>query len=238
MVSINTDTLNILMQKNLNTAQNAVSQALERMSTGYKVNKAQDNAAGLYIATNMTSQIRGLKQALKNTQNGISYLNVGLGAFENMTTILNRLRDLSVQAANGIYDTDARNAMQKESDELVKQLEQILTSTNFNGQKIFNYPPGSSAARVSTYSGGGAEPLKNIQQAGFRIKNESFATTNSNPINTLAAADDTIDGSVEVQGNASQTVIIDGVEFLVKNKNAISQSFSYIKNKTTFYYAD
>jgi flagellin len=61
LLSINTDTLNILMQKNLTTAQNAVSQALERMSTGYKVNKAQDNAAGLYIATNMTSQIRGLK---------------------------------------------------------------------------------------------------------------------------------------------------------------------------------
>ena len=170
MVSINTDTLNILMQKNLNTAQNAVSQALERMSTGYKVNKAQDNAAGLYIATNMTSQIRGLKQALKNTQDGISYLNVGLGAFENMTTILNRLRDLSVQAANGIYDIDARNAMQKESDELVKQLEQILTSTNFNGQKIFNYPPGSSAARVSTYSGGGAGPLKNKKNARKRVK--------------------------------------------------------------------
>ena len=164
MLSINTDTLNILMQKNLTTAQNAVSQALERMSTGYKVNKAQDNAAGLYIATNMTSQIRGLKQALKNTQDGISYLNVGLGAFENMTTILNRLRDLSVQAANGIYDIDARNAMQKESDELVKQLEQILTSTNFNGQKIFNYPPGSSAARVSTYSGGGGLNLKKSEK--------------------------------------------------------------------------
>lgn len=155
MLSINTDTLNILMQKNLTTAQNAVSQALERMSTGYKVNKAQDNAAGLYIATNMTSQIRGLKQALKNTQDGISFLNVGLGAFENMTTILNRLRDLSVQAANGIYDTDARNAMQKESDELVKQLEQILTSTNFNGRKFFNYASNTGSAGISTFSGGG-----------------------------------------------------------------------------------
>ncbi len=155
MLSINTDTLNILMQKNLTTAQNAVSQALERMSTGYKVNKAQDNAAGLYIATNMTSQIRGLKQALKNTQDGISFLNVGLGAFENMTTILNRLRDLSVQAANGIYDTDARNAMQKESDELVKQLEQILTSTNFNGRKFFNYASNTDSAGISAFSGGG-----------------------------------------------------------------------------------
>ena len=139
MLSINTDTLNILMQKNLTTAQNAVSQALERMSTGYKVNSAKDDAAGLYIATSMRAQISGLKQAYKNTQDGISFLNTGLGAFENMTTILNRLRDLSVQAANGIYDTDARNAMQKESDELVKQLEQILTSTNFNGRKFFNY---------------------------------------------------------------------------------------------------
>ena len=155
MLSINTDTLNILMQKNLTTAQNAVSQALERMSTGYKVNKAQDNAAGLYIATNMTSQIRGLKQALKNTQNGISYLNIGLGAYENMTDILNRLRDLSVQAANGIYDTDARNAMQKESDELVKELEQIIAGTEFNGRKFFNYTPNTSTASLYRVSGGG-----------------------------------------------------------------------------------
>lgn len=155
MVSINTDTLNILMQKNLNTAQNAVSQALERMSTGYKVNSAKDDAAGLYIATNMTSQIRGLKQALKNTQNGISYLNIGLGAYENMTTILNRLRDLSVQAANGIYDTDARNAMQKESDELVKELEQIIAGTEFNGRKFFNYTPNTSTASLYRVFGGG-----------------------------------------------------------------------------------
>ncbi|MEI3254853.1 MAG: hypothetical protein V8R83_06055 [Candidatus Gastranaerophilaceae bacterium] len=155
MLSINTDTLNILMQKNLTTAQNAVSQALERMSTGYKVNKAQDNAAGLYIATNMTSQIRGLKQALKNTQDGISYLNIGLGAFENMTEILNRLRDLSVQAANGIYDTDARNAMQRESDELVKELEQIIAGTEFNGRKFFNYASNTGSTGISTFSGGG-----------------------------------------------------------------------------------
>ena len=155
MLSINTDTLNILMQKNLTTAQNAVSQALERMSTGYKVNSAKDDAAGLYIATNMTSQIRGLKQALKNTQNGISYLNIGLGAYENMTDILNRLRDLSVQAANGIYDTDARNAMQKESDELVKELEQIIAGTEFNGRKFFNYTPNTSTASLYRVSGGG-----------------------------------------------------------------------------------
>lgn len=155
MISVTTDTLNILMQKNLTTAQNAVTKALERMSTGYKVNSASDNAAGLYISTKMESEIRGLKQAMKNTENGISYLNVGLGSLENMTNILNRLRDLSVQAANGIYDENARAAMQRESDELVKELEQIITGTEFNGRKFFNSTPNIDGASLYSSRGGG-----------------------------------------------------------------------------------
>lgn len=158
MLSVATDVLSLNIQKNLNTATNAVSEALERMSTGYKINCAKDDAAGLYIATKMSSQIRGLQQAQKNTQDGISLLQTAEGAFNNMKDILNRLRDLSVQAANGIYDEAARKAMQQEADQLTKQLIQIKDGTNFNGLSLFNNPPkaieNSSVTSVFGLSGG------------------------------------------------------------------------------------
>ena len=104
MLSIVTDIQSMQINKNLTTATNAVNTALERMSTGYKVNCAADDAAGLFLSSTMLAQLRGLQQAQKNISDGLSLLQTADGAFSNMTDILNRLRDLSVQASNGIYD--------------------------------------------------------------------------------------------------------------------------------------
>lgn len=137
MISINYNPSVLKTQNNLNIATSNLNKSLLRMSTGFKINSAADDAAGLYIATKLNSQIRGLKQAQANISNGMSYLNIAEGALSNMTGILNRVRDLAVQGANDIYDDNARTAMQSEADALVAELDRIKGSTLFNGMNVF-----------------------------------------------------------------------------------------------------
>ena len=145
MITTNFNPSVLSTQRNLNIATNSLNTALYRMSTGYKVNCAADDAAGLFVASNLNANIRGLRQAQKNAQDGISLLNTAEGGLANMTDILNRLRDLAVQGANGVYDDSSLKAMQDEADALVEQLWQIKDGTKFNGRDIFNGtapPPG------------------------------------------------------------------------------------------------
>ena len=133
MITTNFNPSVLTTQRNLNNATNNLNTAL----SGYRVNCAADDAAGMFLSSNMTAQIRGLTQARKNTQDALSYLSTAEGAINNMTDILNRIRDLAVQASNGIYSDDSREAMQAEADALVEQLFQIKNSTSFNGSSVF-----------------------------------------------------------------------------------------------------
>ena len=141
MITTNFNPSVLTTQRNLNNATNSLNTALERMSTGYKVNCAADDAAGMFVSSRLNANIRGLKQAQKNAQDGISLLNTAEGALSNMTDILNRLRDLAVQGANGVYSDSSRQAMQDESDALIDQLWQLKDSTKFNGRDIFTGSP-------------------------------------------------------------------------------------------------
>ena len=155
MLSIVTDIQSMQINKNLTTATNAVDTALERMSTGYKVNSAADDAAGLFRSSTMTAQLRGSQQAIKNISDGISLLQTADGALSNMTDILARLRDLSVQSANGVYDEKSREAFQREADALTEQLKQIFESTSFNGKTLLQTTSTPVIASTLTLSGGG-----------------------------------------------------------------------------------
>ena len=162
MITTNFNPSVLTTQRNLNIATSCLNTALERMSTGYKVNCAADDAAGMFVASNLNANIRGLKQAQKNAQDGISLLNTAEGSLSNMTNILNRLRDLAVQGANGVYDENSLDAMQNEADSLVAQLKQIQQGTLFNGKSIFNTnatwnltTQNTGTATISTLSGGG-----------------------------------------------------------------------------------
>ncbi len=137
MISVNYNPSILKTQNNLNIATSNLNKSLMRMSTGFKINSASDDAAGLYIATKLNSQIRGLKQAQSNVSNGLSYLSIAEGALNNMTSILSRVRDLAVQGANGVYDENARTAMQSEADALVAELGRIKSGALFNGINVF-----------------------------------------------------------------------------------------------------
>ena len=157
MITTNFNPSVLSTQRNLNNATRGLNSALYRMSTGYKVNCAADDAAGLFVASNLNANLRGLKQAQKNAQDGISLLNTAEGSLSNMTNILNRLRDLAVQGANGVYDSKSLTAMQDEADSLVAQLRQIQQGTMFNGKNIFGsvnatWSLDTANASVSTFS--------------------------------------------------------------------------------------
>ena len=137
MISTNFNPAVLTTRRNLNIATDTLNTALERMSTGYKVNCAADDAAGMFVASNLNRNLRGLLQAQKNAQDGISLLNTADGSLSNMTNILNRLRDLAVQGANGVYDDSSLGSMQDEAESLVAQLRQIQEGTSFNGRNIF-----------------------------------------------------------------------------------------------------
>ena len=135
-IIVNTNMSALKTQKNLNNASNSLQTALERMSTGLKINKAADDAAGLYVATNLNTQISGSKVAKNNISTGNNVLSTLEGDLDVIMDNLNRIRDLSVQAANSIYDESAMGAMKDEIDQRLQEIDRISLASNFNGLQL------------------------------------------------------------------------------------------------------
>lgn len=120
-----------------NQAGKALGTAMERLSTGKRINSAKDDAAGLAIATSMTSNIKGMNQAIRNSNDGISLAQTADGALNEVTNMLQRVRELSVQSASGTYSDDDRAYLQAEVAQLGEQVDEIIANTKFNGNAVF-----------------------------------------------------------------------------------------------------
>jgi len=120
------------------SANKALGTAMERLSTGKRINSAKDDAAGLAITTSMTSQIRGMNQGIRNGNDGISLAQTAEGALNEVTNMLQRVRELAVQASSGTYQDDDRTAMQAEVSALTSQISDVLNNSKFNGNNLFN----------------------------------------------------------------------------------------------------
>ncbi|MBF0418863.1 MAG: flagellin FliC, partial [Magnetococcales bacterium] len=137
-LSINTNLSSIFAQNKLTKSTNALGKTFERLSSGLRINKASDDAAGLSISTRMTAQVRGVNQAIRNTNDAISAVQVAEGALNETTSALQRIRELTVQAASDTsYSTD-RSDIQKELNQMVYEIQRIATQTTFNKQKVLN----------------------------------------------------------------------------------------------------
>lgn len=135
---INTNVASLNTQRQLVSSGNALSEATERLSSGQRINSAKDDAAGLAIANRMTSQVRGLDQAIRNANDGVSLVQTAEGALQEVTNILQRMRELSIQSANGIYSNADRATLQAEVKQLKSELDRISETTSFNGQKLLD----------------------------------------------------------------------------------------------------
>lgn len=164
---INTNIMSLNSQRNLNTSQAALQTSLQRLSSGLRINSAKDDAAGLAISERFTSQIRGLDQAIRNANDGISLAQTAEGALAESGNILQRIRELSVQSANATNSASDRQALQAEVSQLVSELDRIASSTEFNGKKLLDGTFGTAIFQV------GANANQTIQTttANFRANN-------------------------------------------------------------------
>lgn len=150
---INTNIASLNAQRNLNSSQGSLATSLQRLSTGLRINSAKDDAAGLGITTRMTSQIRGLNQAARNANDGISLAQTGEGALQEITGNLQRIRELAVQSANATNSASDRSALDAEVQQRLAEIDRVAAQTSFNGQKILDGTFGSATFQVGANVG-------------------------------------------------------------------------------------
>ncbi len=147
---INSNIASLNAQRQLMSSGAELDQASERLASGKRINTAADDAAGLSISNRMTSQIRGLDQAVRNANDGISLIQTAEGALDESTNILQRMRELAVQSSNGIYSDSDRATLDAEVQQLVSELDRIAETTSFNGQKILDGSQGTVDLQVGS----------------------------------------------------------------------------------------
>ena len=155
MAVINTNISAIRASNASNSANKMLGMAMERLSTGKRINSAKDDAAGLAIATSMTSQVRGMNQGMRNANDGISMAQTAEGALSEVTNMLQRVRELAVQGASDTYSAGDRTKMQAEVTQLQAQITDVLANTEFNGNKLFDGTAGTAGV-VSVQVGANA----------------------------------------------------------------------------------
>ena len=143
--------------RNLSTNQNALSKNLEKLSSGYKINRAGDDAAGLAISETMRSQINGLNQAVNNANDAVGLIQTAEGAMTETHSMLQRMKTLTTQAANGTYTTTARNNIKAEIDALNKEITRIATTTEFNGEKPLSPDTKTKGKNLTFFIGASAD---------------------------------------------------------------------------------
>lgn len=137
-ITVNTNVTSLKAQKNLNTSASGLATSMERLSSGLRINGAKDDAAGLAISNRLNSQVRGLEVGMRNANDAISIAQISEGAMQEQTNMLQRMRDLTVQAENGANSTDDLDAIQKEIDELATEITEIGSNTAFGSTKLLD----------------------------------------------------------------------------------------------------
>lgn len=181
-LTVNTNIASLNTQRNLSSSSNALNTSLQRLSTGSRINSAKDDAAGLQISNRLTSQINGLGVAVKNANDGISLAQTAEGALQQSTNILQRMRDLSLQSANGSNSGTDRASLQKEVAQLQSELSRIADTTTFGGRKLLDGTYGTSAFQV----GSNANETINVT---LKSASASALGTNFNDFTGAAAGD-------------------------------------------------
>jgi flagellin len=219
---INTNVASLNAQRNLNTSQGALATALERLSSGLRINSAKDDAAGLAISERFTAQIRGLDQARRNANDGISLAQTAEGALASAGEILQRIRELSVQSANATNSAGDRQALNAEVIQLTAELDRIASSAEFNGLKLLD----GSFASATFQVGANANQTITATTANFRTnvygnyRIGSLAATATNPEGDLvigstanaiasnaAATSRVAGGNITINGSAGSATI-------------------------------
>ncbi|WBS00804.1 flagellin [Pseudoduganella sp. SL102] len=234
MLSLHTNNAALSAQNSLSRTQSTLSTSMTRLSTGYRINSAMDDAAGLQIATRLKTQTSGMQVAMRNTQNSISMLQTADGALDQTTNILNRMKDLATQAADASSTTADKTAMQGEYDSLADELTNIFSNTKFGGTELFKTTGGKLNAAISFQIGAdSAEKL----DADFtaELATATDGTTGITSVSARFSADNAVPGSAgaELTGAANATIAklataIDSVSALRSKIGAVSNRLDHV----------
>ena len=208
-LSINQNIAAVNSYRNLSNTQNDLAKSLEKLSSGFRINRAADDAAGLAISEGLRSQVGGLKVAARNAQDGISVVQTAEGALTEVHAILQRVRDLGVQASNDSNNGAARANITTEAAELTKELGRIAESTNFNGTKLLN---GAGTLNFQVGAGSGADSRIAVDLTTANVSNVANALTTGRYAQTGAIAPASVTGNMTIsQGSTTVAVAMGAV---------------------------
>jgi len=238
-LNINTNVSSLNAQRHLTSNTSMLSKSMEKLSSGYRINRAGDDAAGLALSEKLRSQIRGSQKAQDNVQDGINVLNIADGALQSVTDNLQRMRELAVQAGNDTYNSAQRSSMKAEFDQLASGINQIANATQFNGVKLLD---GSASALklqiganassgVDTLDIGAAGAFGNVTTSSLNLTSVSLSS-NAGALGTLSSLDAAITtintqrGTIGALSNRLETTATN----LATNVENTSASESRIRN--------
>ncbi|KMV29697.1 flagellin [Photobacterium swingsii] len=220
-VTVNTNVSAMTAQRYLNQASEASGKSMERLATGSKINSAKDDAAGLQISNRLMTQSRGLDVAVRNANDGISMAQTAEGSMQETTSILQRMRDLSLQSANGSNSSEDRTSMQEEVTALQDELNRIAETTSFGGTKLLNGTFNTRSFQVGSDSGEAVQmEIKNVRADEAKMGGQVHTATNGASAGWEVKAGSTL--TIKVNGGATIDVNVkagDDIEELATKIN-------------------
>ncbi len=231
-VIINTNVASLNAQRNLNKSQLGLNRSMQRLSSGLRINSAKDDAAGLAISDRMTSQIRGLNQASRNAQDGISLAQTAEGALVETTNLLQRMREISVQSANDTNSSEDRTSLQAEFKQLQQEIQRISDNTEFNGRTLLN---GSAASGLTFHVGANAGETITVSVANMGVASLGVTSTDASigtqsDANAAITTIDTAIGSVDSErGNLGAKM--NRLESTIANLSNVSENLSASRSR-------
>ena len=210
---INTNIASLNAQRNLNESQNALNSSLQRLSSGLRINSAKDDAAGLYVAGQLTRDIRGINQAVRNAGDGISLGQTAEGALSEISNNLQRIREIAVQASNDTVGN--ADGLQLEVDQLTQEISRIVATTNFNGTDLL--------------SGGGSVNFQ-VGASGTTNNQISISLDDISSINAFAA-DLTATGTIDVSTTAAASAALADLATDIDDVNQARATYGAVQNR-------
>ena len=226
--------------RNLSITDNVLSKSLEKLSSGLRINRAADDAAGLAISEKMRGQIRGLQQAVRNAQDGISLLQTAEGALNETHAILQRMRELAVQASSDTNTDADRTELNREVEQLTREIERIAQNTEFNSKKLLNGDMTTTSARIHIGANAGQYLSVTIASMGARALNlgtgsgDSLTVTISVATRTGAStAIGTIDAALNIVSTERSKIgaLQNRLEHTIKNLSVAAENLQAAESR-------
>ncbi|WP_119467818.1 flagellin [Vibrio cholerae] len=233
-INVNTNVSAMTAQRYLTKATGELNTSMERLSSGNRINSAKDDAAGLQISNRLTAQSRGLDVAMRNANDGISIAQTAEGAMNESTSILQRMRDLALQSANGTNSASERQALNEESVALQDELNRIAETTSFGGRKLLNGSFGEASFQIGSSSGEAIiMGLTSVRADDFRMGGQSFIAEQPKT-KEWGVPPTARDLKFEFTKKAGEAVVLD---IIAKDGDDIEELATYINGQTDLFKA-